>query len=42
MFKIPKVSKEVTPNVTRAGIASGLIQNDIHDMTTINADGIYV
>lgn len=40
IFYIPKVSKEVTPSVTRAGIASGLIQNDIQDMTTINADGM--
>ena len=39
---LPKVSKEVTPKVTLAGIASGLIQNDIQDITTINADGMYV
>lgn len=38
----PNVSNDVTPSVTRAGIASGFIQNDIHDMTTINADGMYV
>lgn len=38
--RLPKVSKEVTPSVALAGIASGLIQNDIHDITTINADGI--
>jgi len=39
---LPKVSREVTPSVTRAGIASGLIQNDIHDMTTIKPAGMYV
>lgn len=39
---IPNVSNDVTPSVTRAGIASGFIQNEIHDMTTINADGMYV
>lgn len=32
----------MTPKVTLAGIASGLIQKDIQDMTTIRADGIYV
>lgn len=39
---IPKVSREVTPNVTLAGIASGFIQKEIQDITTINADGMYV
>ena len=39
---IPKVSREVTPSVTRAGIASGLIQKLIQDITTINPDGMYV
>lgn len=39
---LPSVSSDVTPNVTRAGIASGFIQNEIHDITTINADGMYV
>lgn len=38
----PKVNNDVTPSVMRAGIASGFIQNDIQDMTTINADGMYV
>lgn len=38
----PRVRSDVTPRVTRAGIASGLIQNDIHDITTISADGMYV
>lgn len=37
---LPRVSSDVTPRVTRAGIASGLIQNAIQDMTTINADGM--
>lgn len=37
---LPNVSREVTPKVTRAGIASGFIQNDIHDITTISADGM--
>jgi hypothetical protein len=41
LFKfLPKVSKEVTPRVTLAGIASGLIQNAIQDMTTMRAEGI--
>ncbi len=39
---VPNVSSDVTPSVTRAGIASGLIQKEIHDITTIRADGIYV
>lgn len=39
---LPRVSSDVTPRVTRAGIASGLIQNAIQDMTTISADGMYV
>ena len=38
----PRVRSDVTPRVTLAGIASGLIQNDIQDITTINADGMYV
>lgn len=37
---LPKVSKEVTPRVTLAGMASGLIQNEIQDMTTMRADGM--
>lgn len=37
---LPNVSNDVTPNVTLAGIASGFIQNDIHDITTIRADGM--
>ena len=37
---IPKVSNEVTPRVTLAGIASGLIQKLIQDITTINPDGM--
>lgn len=40
MSILPKVSKEVTPSVTRAGMASGFIQNEIHDMTTIRAEGM--
>lgn len=39
---LPNVKSDVTPSVTRAGIASGLIQNEIHDMTTIKAEGMYV
>jgi hypothetical protein len=27
---VERVSKDVTPNVTRAGAASGLIQNETH------------
>lgn len=42
LLNLPNVSKEVTPRVTRAGIASGLIQKEIQDITTISADGIYV
>lgn len=38
----PSVRSDVTPSVTRAGIASGLIQKAIQDMTTIRAEGIYV
>lgn len=38
----PNVRSEVTPSVTRAGIASGLIQKAIQDMTTIRAEGMYV
>lgn len=41
-LQIPNVSRDVTPSVTRAGIASGLIQKEIQDITTINADGMYV
>lgn len=41
-FVLPNVSNDVTPSVIRAGMASGLIQNEIHDITTINADGMYV
>lgn len=37
---LPSVSKEVTPRVTLAGIASGLIQKAIQDMTTIRAEGM--
>ncbi|KAH9510959.1 hypothetical protein DERF_009447 [Dermatophagoides farinae] len=32
---VDNVSNDVTHNVTRAGTASGLIQNDIHDIITI-------
>lgn len=39
---LPRVSSDVTPRVTRAGMASGLIQKAIQDMTTIRADGMYV
>jgi hypothetical protein len=35
-----KVSSDVTPNVALAGIASGLIQKEIQDITTINPEGI--
>lgn len=38
----PSVNSDVTPSVMRAGIASGFIQNEIHDMTTIRADGMYL
>ena len=40
VLKVPKVRSEVTPRVTLAGIASGLIQNEIHDITTIKAEGM--
>jgi len=40
VFWVARVSSEVTPRVTRAGIASGFIQNDIQDMTTIRAEGM--
>lgn len=36
------VSNDVTPSVTLAGTASGRIQNEIHDMTTIRHVGMYV
>lgn len=39
---IPRVRSDVTPRVTRAGMASGLIQKAIHDITTIRAEGMYV
>lgn len=39
-INLPNVSKEVTPSVTRAGIASGLIQKEIQDMTTMSAEGM--
>ena len=39
-LNLPSVRRDVTPSVIRAGIASGFIQNDIQDMTTIKADGI--
>lgn len=32
MFCVARVSKDVTPRVTRAGVAAGLIQNDTHDL----------
>lgn len=34
------VSNDVTHNVTRAGTASGLIQNEIHDMMTMRQVGM--
>lgn len=37
---LPRVSNEVTPSVTRAGIASGFIQKAIQDMTTMRAEGM--
>ena len=40
--RVDNVSKLVTPNVTRAGTASGLIQKDIQDMITIRQVGTYV
>ena len=40
--KCDNVSKLVTPNVTLAGTASGLIQNEIHDIMTIKHVGMYV
>ena len=36
------VSRDVTPSVTLAGTASGRIQNEIHDMTTMRHVGMYV
>lgn len=41
-LKLPRVRRDVTPRVTRAGIASGFIQKAIQDMTTISAEGMYV
>lgn len=37
---LPNVNSEVTPRVTLAGIASGLIQNEIQDITTMSAEGM--
>jgi len=42
LYVSPSVNSEVTPKVTLAGIASGFIQNEIHDITTMSADGMYV
>jgi hypothetical protein len=42
IYVLPSVNSEVTPKVTLAGIASGFIQNEIHDITTMSADGMYV
>ncbi|KAH9417028.1 hypothetical protein DERP_011757 [Dermatophagoides pteronyssinus] len=39
---VDNVNNDVTHNVTRAGTASGFIQNDIHDIITIKHVGIYV
>lgn len=37
---VPNVRSDVTPSVTRAGIASGFIQKEIQDMTTMSAEGM--
>ena len=37
---VDRVSSEVTPRVTLAGTASGLIQNEIHDIMTIRQVGM--
>ena len=39
---VERVSRLVTPRVTRAGTASGLIQKEIQDIITIKHVGIYV
>ena len=39
---VDNVSKLVTPKVTLAGTASGLIQKDIQDIITIRHVGIYL
>lgn len=39
---VDSVSRLVTHRVTLAGTASGLIQNEIHDMITIRQVGMYV
>ena len=39
---VDNVSRDVTPNVTLAGTASGLIQKLIHDIMTIKHVGMYV
>ncbi len=39
---VERVSRLVTPNVTLAGTASGLIQKEIQDMMTIRQVGTYV
>lgn len=39
MMKLVNLSSNI-PKVILAGIASGLIQNEIHDMTTIKAEGM--
>lgn len=39
VFWVAKVRRLVTPKVTLAGMASGRIQNEIQDMTTIKVVG---
>jgi hypothetical protein len=39
---VESVRRLVTPSVTLAGTASGLIQNEIHDIMTIKQVGMYV
>ena len=39
---VDSVSRLVTPKVTLAGTASGLIQNEIQDIITIRHVGMYV
>ena len=40
VLRVARVSREVTPRVTRAGVLSGGIQKLIQDMTTIRTEGM--
>lgn len=39
-YWVAMVSMDVTPRVTRAGVASGLIQKDIQDSMTMSTVGM--